>query len=351
IQVGPEKFGIVVDNVFDTEEIVVKPLASMLRDIAMFSGNTILGDGSVVMIVDPNGIAQAVCGRVSTEAARDEDDVDAALDVSDKAVPMLVFRAGSSEPKAVPLSLITRLEEIDAADIELSNGSELVQYRGRLMPLVRVQDAGPGTEGVQPVLVFADQDQVMGLVIDEIVDIVEERLDIEIATDRADMIGSAVIAGRATEIIDVGHYLMQVFDDWFSRGSAGSGPTVRRVLLVDDSPFFRDMLAPVLSAGGFTVTAVASAVDALKLRDNGTCFDVIVSDIEMPDMDGFAFAEAVASDTKWANTPIIALSSRPSSDLIERARRANFADYVGKFDREGLIDVLKQTVQPVEAAA
>ena len=116
-QVGSQTFGIVVDGVFHTEEIVVKPMSSKLRHIPMFSGNTILGDGSVILIIDPNGVAQTVgmatTTRQATEGERDgERQADAATE------SMLIFRAGSPQPKAVPLSLVTRLEEIDARKIE-----------------------------------------------------------------------------------------------------------------------------------------------------------------------------------------------------------------------------------------
>ncbi|MEM1104007.1 MAG: chemotaxis protein CheA, partial [Pseudomonadota bacterium] len=124
MQVGERRFGIVVDNVFDTEEIVVKPVASVLRDISMFSGNTIWGDGSVIMIIDPNGVAGAAAlnkeeANKSAAAAQDR------LIANDDATSLLVFRAGSDEPKAAPLALITRLEEIDRDNIERSNGQSL----------------------------------------------------------------------------------------------------------------------------------------------------------------------------------------------------------------------------------
>jgi len=125
VQVGSQTFGIVVDAVFHTEEIVVKPMSTKLRHIPMFSGNTILGDGSVIMIIDPNGIAQAIgtgaaqVPEPAADAQRAESDV--------KAVSLLVFRAGSAELKAVPLSLVTRLEEVECRKIELSGGRHLVQ--------------------------------------------------------------------------------------------------------------------------------------------------------------------------------------------------------------------------------
>ncbi len=151
IQVGSQSFGVVVDAVFHTEEIVVKPMSSKLRHIAMFSGNTILGDGSVIMIVDPNGIARALGSTVTSqmEAAEAAGAKHANLDA--QATSLLLFRAGSAQLKAVPLALITRLEEVDARKVEMSNGRHMVQYRGHLMPLITMnEDVRVKAEGAQP---------------------------------------------------------------------------------------------------------------------------------------------------------------------------------------------------------
>src|SRR5262249_14488051 len=138
-QVGDQIFGIIVDEVFDTEEIVVKPVASILRNISMFCGTTILGDGSVIMIVDPNGIA-ATIRSANVDERRDTAITDDRHVQAQDQTALLVFRAGGNEPKAVPLSLVTRLEEIEVERIESSNGRPMVQYRGKLMPLVHVGD-------------------------------------------------------------------------------------------------------------------------------------------------------------------------------------------------------------------
>ena len=348
-QVGNQTFGIVVDGVFHTEEIVVKPMSTKLRHISMFSGNTILGDGSVIMIIDPNGIAQSV-GSATTQA-EDAADVHQSAAI-EKTVSLLVFRAGSNQPKAVPLSLVTRLEEIDCKKIELSNGRHLVQYRGQLMPLVRVSDeCRVRTEGAQPLLVFSDAGRSMGLVVDEIVDIVEDRLDIQVGSETVGVLGSAVVKGQATEIIDIGHFLPLAFEDWFRRKEMKQEALTRSLLFVDDSAFFRNMLVPVLKAAGYDVTAVAAADEALAIVKKGEKFDVIVSDIEMPGMNGFELAEAIRADARGANVPIIALSSMTSPASIERGRQAGFHDFVAKFDRQGLIAALKETSADYAEAA
>src|ERR1044072_7426580 len=314
----------------------------------MFSGNTILGDGSVIMIIDPNGIAQAV----GTAAIRQDETEVSQSAQAEKTISLLVFRAGSSQPKAVPLSLVTRLEEVDCRKIELSNGRHLVQYRGQLMPLVRINaEARVRAEGAQPLLVFSDGGRTMGLVVDEIVDIVDDKLDIEVGSETPGIIGSAVIKGQATEIIDVGHFLPLAFADWFRRKEMKSEALTRALLFVDDSAFFRNMLVPVLKAAGYDVTAVAAGTEALALIKKGAKFDAVVSDIEMPGMNGFALAEAIRADARSAHVPIIALSSLTSPATIERGRQAGFHDFVAKFDRQGLIAALKEsTVEFVEAA-
>jgi two-component system chemotaxis sensor kinase CheA len=350
-QVGSQTFGIVVDGVFHTEEIVVKPMSSRLRHISMFSGNTILGDGSVIMIIDPNGIVSAVGSQVGaqTEVAGEAEKAHAEIE---RLVSMLVFRAGGNEPKAVPLSLVTRLEEIEVAKIEVSNGRHLTQYRGTLMPLIPVNaSAIIRPEGVQPLLVFSDGGRSMGLVVDEIVDIVEDSLDIEVASDVPGILGSAVIKGQATEIIDVGHYLPLAFEDWFKRKEMSEEALTRRLLFVDDSPFFRNMLTPVLKAAGYQVTAVADAREALELARGERRFNIVVSDIEMPDMNGFELAEALRADPRTAQLPIIALSALTNPAAIERGRQAGFHDYVAKFDRQGLIAALKETATEFGVAA
>jgi len=350
-QVGSQTFGIVVDGVFHTEEIVVKPMSTKLRHIDMFSGNTILGDGAVIMIIDPNGIAKALgaSGAASHEIA----DENAAMraGAAEQLTSLLVFRAGSTQPKAVPLGLVTRLEEIASDKIELSNGRYMVQYRDHLMPLVQMEGVNVQTTGAQPILVFADDGRSMGLVVDEIIDIVEERLNIEVAGSKDGILGSAVIKGQATEVIDVGHFLPMAFSDWFTRKEMRPSASAQSVLLVDDSAFFRNMLAPVLKAAGYRVRVAPNAQEGLTALRSGQTFDVVLTDIEMPDMNGFEFAETIRADQHLSAMPIIALSSLVSPAAIERGKLAGFHDYVAKFDRPGLIAALKEQTAGLDRAA
>ncbi len=347
-QVGASLLGIVVDRVFDTEEIVVKPVAPIMRHVTMFSGNTILGDGSVIMILDPNGIARAtgIAGSADGRSAGGPPAVAKAGRREERAA-MLLFRAGGAEPKVVPLGLVARLEEIGADQIEAGADQVVTQYRGRLMPLIAMSGTLDLTRPRQTVLVFADAerrlgyDRCMGLVVDEIIDVVEDSLAIQLSTNRPGILGKAVIAGRATDIIDTGYWLTRAFADWFDAGEGGPGGNAR-LLIVEDSAFFRQMLEPSLIAAGYDVTAVGSAAEALALADAGARFNAIVSDIEMPDMDGLAFVARLRAGGPWMDLPIIALTGMTSPAQVEAGRAAGFTDYVRKFEREPLLASLRQ---------
>jgi two-component system chemotaxis sensor kinase CheA len=348
-KVGAYLFGIIVDQVHDTEEIVVKPVASILKNIEIFSGNTILGDGTVIMILDPAGIARAT-GEISvsdTHAAKDELE---AQKRHNESTSLLLFSTGKGAPKAVPLSLVSRLEDIDTSKIEPSDGKLLIQYRGELIPLIKFEESLElKTEEMQPTLIFTDGRRTMGLMVDNIVDIIEERINIQINATSENYLGSAIIKEKATDIIDVGFYLNRAFPEWFKNHGDEAydeqdSEHIRRVLLVDDSPFFRNMLTPLLSVAGYDVTTAESPIEALKLYDKGNTFDIIISDIEMPEMSGFEFAEKVRAEGMWEGTPLVALSSHATPKDIERGRAVGFSDYVAKFDRDTLLNTLSETL-------
>ncbi len=348
-QIGQQLFGIVVDRVFDTEEIVVKPVAPILRHITMFSGNTILGDGSVIMILDPSGIARATGLGIEggTEGGSMQDSATTTRR-NERNTALLLFRAGAGAPKAVPLGLIARLENLDAARIERTGENLVVQYRGTLMPLVPLDTYMTLPEtGHQPVLVFGDGDRAMGLMVEEILDVVDVSLEMDAAGLRPGFLGSCVVAGRVTDLLDTGYWLKQAQADWFEPAQQnGSKP---RVLVAEDSDFFRNLIVPAIMAAGYDVVTVSNGREALRLRDAGERFDVIISDINMPEMDGFGLARAVREGGAWAELPMIALSGSSSPADVERGRAAGFSDYIAKFDRDALLASLQHCLQPMLA--
>lgn len=350
-KVGAYSFGIVVDRVYDTEEIVVKPVASILKNIELFSGNTILGDGTVIMILDPGGIARQ-SGEI-TMSDTVEKKVEIIKNKGLEKTSLILFEGSDGAPKAVPLQLVSRLEDVDVSKIEYSNDKMMIQYRDSLMPLVKFDDQLELNEGkTQPTLVFTDGRRTMGLMVKNIVDILEDYINVQINSDNEACLGSAIIDGQATDVISVGYHLSRAYADWFAdhgiedfSDDAENMDMQKQVLIVDDSPFFRNMLAPILGVAGYNVTTADHPLEAIDYLEKGYVFDIIVSDIEMPEMNGYQFAEKVQENPKWSKIPMVALTSHTTDKDVARGKSVGFQEYIAKFDRETLLNALSDTLR------
>ena len=306
----------------------------------MFSGHTILGDGSVVLILDTVGIARTLGLTQALELGVQH--------VPERFVPprektrLILFRSGEGALKMVPLSLISRIESAASGAIAISDGRLVMQHRGFLMPLLRI-DGKPSQDfpGDRPVLVLGIGGESVGLVVDEIIDIVEDLLDIEIASATPGTIGSARIRDMVVEIIDISHFVRLARPDALARGVV----TRFSVLLVDDRLFFRDMLSPILTAAGYRVTTAASGRDALFLLSKGATFHAIITDTDMPEMDGYTLARQIKREIKHADVPIIALASHAVPIVNEAAATAGICGVVGKFDRPSLLAMLQRNLE------
>ncbi|WP_417489276.1 chemotaxis protein CheW [Maricaulis sp.] len=305
LDAGGRNVGLIVDNVLDTEEIVVKPLSDSLRSVGAYSGATILGDGTVIMILDPNGLAGEIVSSMEDEAHYDASAAAAAE--TQNTQRLLLVRAGGAEPKAVPLALVTRLEEFQPDAIETTNGRLVVQYRGRLMPIVPLGGQIGGTQGQrQPVLVFSEGHGAIGLAVDQIVDVVEERVDLQMRSDKPGIIGSAIIKGKATDVVDIAWHLEQAQAGNIQRRSSKRR---RRVLLVDADAFARRMIAPLLAAAGYDVTPTGGMHEVLAIAEAGEQFDALVGDP--------AALEKIRAQGMWANLPALAVTDWPEDTNAE----------------------------------
>lgn len=351
-EIGERQFGILVDGVFHTEEIVVKPMSSKLRHVPIFSGNTILGDGAVVLIVDPNGVA-SVSGV--TGMARDALATEApplpATPAAEKTT-VLVFRTGPKAVRAVPLSLVTRLEEVDAAQFQSGGGRVLLHYRNRLVPVVPVGETQIQSEGLQPLVVVSEGELTVALAVDAIVDIVDEVLDIEIATaQNTGVVGSAMIRGRATDIVDLAHYLPLHEFGWRQPGqdrTKASAPA--RILLVERSAFLRDMLTPVLKATGHAVLATGDFEAARRHLAEGAITTILI-DIDADSEGAFAFAATLRAGPEGRNLRLIGMTTLVTPELHLRAGQEGLDEVVAKFDRRALLAELAERRRGVREAA
>jgi two-component system chemotaxis sensor kinase CheA len=331
MRVGAHSFGLIVDAVTDVQEIVVKPMSGSLQHLAAFSGHTILGDGSVVLILDPNGMREALGVEMAREASAGE--IDHARAAQTEVTRLIQFRAGSGLDKVLPLSTVARIETVPSERIEQSNGAMLMRRQDRLMPIVAAAHDVTVKDGDNIVFVIAPDGEPFGLLVDGIVDIFEDRLDVEIAADTPGLIGAAHLNGRVVELLDIAFFIEIL------RAPRASAPERKRcLLLVDDAAFFRDMLSATLQAAGFDVVKAGSGAQAVASLAHNPAFDAVLLDVDLPDGAGFDLAARLRD--AGARAPMIALAPFATREIVRQAGAAGMAGAVGKFQRNQLLDLL-----------
>lgn len=204
LQSDEERYGLIVDDILDTEEIVVKPLSQQLRGIGLFAGATIMGDGSVALILDATAVARraGMSAEASRTTSRDAGEVAAADTTS-----LLVVELGDGRRAALPLASVDRLEQVTRSSLEQAGNHDVVQYRGSILPLLHLDHAlmstGASHSDVLDVIVCHAGEHLIGVVVAQIVDIVASDLAVRSSLDSGGDHGSAVIHGHVTELVDV----------------------------------------------------------------------------------------------------------------------------------------------------
>ena len=211
------------------------------------------------------------------------------------------------------------------------------------MPLVHASGAYDiKRDGRQPVLVFSQGESVIGLAVDAILDIVEEVLDIQLTDNTPGVLGTAVLKGKSSEIVDVGYFLSKADPAWAEAAShIERKPVRRRVLLVDSHPFFRNMLAPLVKAAGYDVTIAETVEEAHGKLEAGDAFDAVLADADQPDSKGHL--QQIASHGGGGR--VIPLSSR------QDAAFSALGQLVSKSDRNALLAALDAAVRTRGEAA
>jgi len=210
-------FGLVVDQINDTEEIVVKPLRKQLKTVKIFAGSSIMGDGKVALILDVLGLARFASVVTETKDRAMAEKAAGAAEAETGKQTFLLFAGPDDSRMAIPLSTLARLEEFPVTQVEMSGGQWVTQYRGQILPLIRLDvaleershqfkalQAPPARDsGPIQVLVLHHDGRSFGLVVERILDIVEDRADVRSATNRAAVLYSVVIGNRVTELLDI----------------------------------------------------------------------------------------------------------------------------------------------------
>jgi two-component system chemotaxis sensor kinase CheA len=247
---------------------------------------------------------------------------------------------------------VTRLEEVDAGEFQHSGGRVVLHYRNRLMPIIPVGEAAIRAEGLQPLVIISDGELILGLAVDAIVDIVDEVLDVEIASmiDRG-VIGSAIIRGRATDILDLAHYLPKDDPGWLNGRRSDAQPIgAAQILLVEPSDFLREMLSPVLKASGRQIAFASDFETATRLaaREAMTC---VLIDLDRTPDAAFAFAAALRASASGDSLRILGLTSLATPELHMRAAQVRLDEVIAKFDRRALLSELAERKSGMRQAA
>ncbi len=335
------RFGLLVDEVRGTQEIVVKPMHPSMKRVGIFTGATIMGDGRVALITDAEGISEHAqqSFAAAIEAATTADGV---RDAS-QAHRVLLFEYGPDEQFALPLVQIRRVEMITPSRIERVGDREYVTVDGvstRVLRLDHVINASSlkSDPPLMSLILPKFVQQPMGILVSRIVDTESLALDLQAHADEGlGILGSTTVRDRLTLFLEM-HYLSERLFGAVPVTPPEPGESTdrrQRLLLIDDTAFFREVIKRYLGAEGYEIVTAVQGQDALNRLSAGPDFDLIVSDIEMPVMDGWKFAREVRR--RGIKTKMLALTSLSGEQNEAKAMECGFDGYEVKLDHDRLV--------------
>ncbi|MCA9240863.1 MAG: chemotaxis protein CheW, partial [Planctomycetales bacterium] len=353
VDTGKTRFGLVVHSLHDSEEIVVKPLGRHHKNCRCLAGATILGDGHVALILDIAGVAADEELRTDEElkeaSGKEGDSVEEELDTH----AVMLFENGPGEQFAAPMDLIARIERIRTDQIDTVGGQEVLQYKSATLPLMRLENCISATppEPMERayVVVFEMRGREVGLIAPVLHDITNVTTNIDTVTFREQGVsGSLVYNERTVRLVDLWEITNLSHPEWFAEQDdlpivEGTLPPL--VLLAEDSTFFRSQVQKMFEESGYRVEPCEDGLIAWqKLSSGEYAVDVVVTDIEMPNMNGFQLCQRIRDDETLCELPVIALTSLAGSADIQHGIEVGIDDYQIKMDREKLLNSLKNFV-------
>lgn len=352
VSTGAIRYGLIVDRLQDSEEIVIKPLGRHLQQCQGYAGATIMGDGRIALILDVANLAR-MAGLTSLDESERAAELakatkEAITKTRDKQA-LLTFFSSVKEQFGVPLNQVERVEKIKRHQIEEIGGRRVMQYRGGTLPLVSIDEVA----AVQPledhddllVIVFHLAGKDVGLLAIGPIDAIEIAMEIDDVTlQQSGIMGSTIIGDRTTMLVDIFEILKISNPQWFADHAAYAELDVDEeqvpiILIVEDSNFFRNQVKGYMQEAGFTVLEAEDGVVAWDiLEQEGDSISMVVTDIEMPNMDGFVLTEKIKGDDRFRHLPVIALTTLAADEDIARGKAVGVDEYHIKLDKERLME-------------
>ena len=365
VSTGAMKYGLIVDRLHDSEEIVIKPLGRHLQQCQGYAGATIMGDGRIALILDVSNIAR-MAGLTSLDGSeRAAELAEAAKEAITKTrdkQSLLTFYSSDKEQFGVPLNQVERVEKIKRQDIEAIGGRRVMQYRGGSLPLISIDEVA----SVQPlddrddllVIVFRIAGKDVGLLAIGPIDAIEIAADIDDVTlKQPGIMGSAIIGNRTTMLVNIFEIIRISNPQWFEDHAAyaevciDDNTQAPTILIVEDSNFFRNQVKGYIEEAGYNVLEGEDGRVAWNVLEcQGDAISVVVTDIEMPNMDGFTLTEKIKTDKRFSHLPVIALTTLAADEDIARGKAVGVDEYHIKLDKERLMESVHRFAKAAVAA-
>ncbi|MBY0515779.1 MAG: chemotaxis protein CheW [Bacteriovoracaceae bacterium] len=345
-------FGVIVDEVLDTADIVVKPLNKLLKSLSLYSGATVLGDGSISLILDIGGISQMQ--HLTADGINEEQTKKVKVATNSDMNEFLLVGACSEAKHAIPLAMVQRMEEFDANLVEVSGDVNVIRYRDSILPIVSISKALGYKEksGVVKdkisVIVTRLGTRSVGVEVEEIFDVITTDATINDSVhDRPGIMGNIVHNDEVVVVVDTLR-AMDAFPFLRANNEKRANSKKRsgaKILFAEDTDFFRRHVGQLLQKNGYDVLTAENgkqALSFLQASEGSGEFDLLLSDIEMPEMNGMQLAKAVRAESRFKELPMIALTTRFNDVSVKEGKEAGFNRYLEKLNPENLLEEISK---------
>ena len=345
VAAGEFKYGSIVEELLDTAEIAVKPLGMHFSQSREYAGATILGDGSVALILDIAGIREVMEIRDTQDVKKTLSEIDELEKEKIDRQLLLLIESGQDEHFAIPSQLVSRIEKVPSVTFQRIGGHQAISYRNGILQLIPI-DTIEGCSQLPEqsyyyIVVFSVAGHEIGIIASRVSDIVNVSSKVDdLSYRRAGIMGSFVLNDKIIQLIDP-YELLELAAPELARSlsneshiQTNQGTTV---LLVEDSPFFMKQIKTALERYSYKVLMAEDGIEGLEMLENHPEIELVVSDIEMPRMNGLEMVKAIRTKDQWVDLPIIAVTSLAGHEAESEGIAAGFNEYQVKLDHEKLI--------------